>query len=97
MPPAPNTAAFLFGCRTCRKRAYGSRKQARRAARITHPGEHLRAYRCPHRPRFWHIGHLKPGDRDRDRDRRIRQAHTCQGSPPTGVTTTHTARIPTAA
>lgn len=61
MRPARRPCApFAFYCRTCRKRTYDRRKRARRAARINHPGDHLRAYRCPRLPGFWHIGHLQP-------------------------------------
>jgi hypothetical protein len=41
----------------CGKWAYPSRRQARRAARVLHPGERLRAYACL-RAGSWHFGHL---------------------------------------
>lgn len=52
-------------CASCRKGAYLSRKEARKAARAHHPGEALSAYRCPVDPGSWHYGHAQPGDRDR--------------------------------
>lgn len=69
---------YRFVCRTCRKRAYDSRKHARSAAHAAHPGDHLAAYRCPHHTGFWHVGHLKPGDRDRER--RTRQSRTTRAA-----------------
>lgn len=81
MPPVPNTAPFLFGCRTCGKRAYSSRKQARRAARIAHPGDHLRAYQCPHHPGFWHIGHLHRRGQDGIRRPRRRTTREFASAP----------------
>ena len=60
---------YWFYCHTCHKRGYRTRKQARRASRIAHPGHHLATYHCPHRP-GWHIGHLNPTARDQDRHSR---------------------------
>lgn len=45
----------LSTCPDCGKRRYGSRKDAKRAARARHPGDHLAEYRCGG---FWHVGHL---------------------------------------
>lgn len=51
----------------CGKLRYTSRKRARAAARVKHPGMHLAAYRCGP---YWHLGHLpqaaKCGLRARD-------------------------------
>lgn len=41
-------------CR-CGKRQYPRRRDARRAARVLHPGHHMRPYRCG---QHWHIGHI---------------------------------------
>lgn len=43
----------------CGKTGYRCRRDARRAARVLHPGEHLRAYTCDAAlPGFgWHLGH----------------------------------------
>jgi hypothetical protein len=61
------------GCwNTCRcgKRAYVSRKFARKAAKRNHPGDCVNSFRCSLNTGYWHIGHLRPGDRDRDRRRK---------------------------
>lgn len=42
-------------CAVCGKKRYGSRKDARAAARALYPGDHLSAYRCAD---AWHYGHL---------------------------------------
>ena len=42
-------------CTTCGKRAYFTRKAAKRAARRIHPDQQLNAYRCGP---YWHYGHL---------------------------------------
>lgn len=55
-------------CRTCGKRAYVSRKAARRA-RVKLPDHRLgplSAYPCPVGT-GWHLGHVRDGDRDRQR------------------------------
>jgi hypothetical protein len=56
MPAHTRAVGYLSYCRARRKHTYSSRKQARRAARIAHPGNHLTAYRCPHQDDGWHIG-----------------------------------------
>lgn len=56
---------YAYRCDVCGKGAYESRRDAKRAARDIHPHERLNAYRCPHRAGMWHLGHLRPGDRDR--------------------------------
>lgn len=48
------TALSVGVCPTCGKRRYPSRRDARKAARLAHPGDHLRAYLCG---AFWHLGH----------------------------------------
>lgn len=45
-------------CSVHMKRGYHSRKDANRAARTYHPGEHLDAYPCDLGTGLWHIGHL---------------------------------------
>lgn len=56
-------ALHVGTCRGCGKRRYPTRRDARRAARLAHPGEHLRAYPCG---MFWHLGHpRRSGVRDR--------------------------------
>lgn len=48
-------------CETCGKWAYRSRKVAKRALRILHPGaKYMREYRCPVDDNYWHFGH-RPG------------------------------------
>lgn len=54
-PNRRNANALSVGvCPTCGKRRYPTRRDARRAARLAHPGEHMRAYPCGS---FWHLGH----------------------------------------
>lgn len=43
-------------CECCGKLRYSDRREAKRAARLMHPEEHLRAYRCGD---YWHVGHPK--------------------------------------
>ncbi len=43
----------LGPCDACGKQRYGSRKDARKAAKHLHPDTHMQAYRCG---RYWHIG-----------------------------------------
>lgn len=47
-------------CEVHNKRGYYTRKDANRAARAHHPGEHLDAYPCDRGTGLWHIGHLPP-------------------------------------
>ncbi|MCA1670929.1 MAG: hypothetical protein LC799_01545 [Actinobacteria bacterium] len=49
----------LYFCVPCGgKQAYGSRKDARKAARVFHPQERgLGAYECSSENGIWHIGH----------------------------------------
>lgn len=61
----PANARLPFGtfshgrCPPCDKYIYASRDDARRAARVHHPGDDgLRAYRCPHIKGRWHYGHI---------------------------------------
>lgn len=46
--------AWTRQCPACGKRAYSTRKEARRAARAISPSDALRAYQCGD---VWHIGH----------------------------------------
>jgi hypothetical protein len=43
----------------CRNKfIYESRADAKRAARLLEPSNRtVQAYRCPHNPTWWHIGH----------------------------------------
>lgn len=41
----------------CGKWTYLCRRDARRAARVLHPGTHLRAYLCRVSDGAWHLGH----------------------------------------
>jgi hypothetical protein len=71
-----------FTCTRCGKRAYVSRKDARRAARINHPGDQgLAAYQCPQLPDYWHYGHAQPGDRDKGRNTITTALETTGGTP----------------
>jgi hypothetical protein len=47
---------------SCGKRIYPTRKDARRAGKARHVGEHMSVYQCA--ANNWHIGHIN--------DRRIR-------------------------
>lgn len=45
-------------CRECGKLNFASRKDAKTAARVAHPGDNnLRAYPCPRNADYWHYGH----------------------------------------
>lgn len=44
-------------CRDCGKKSYVSRQEARRIARVKHPGQQMNEYRCGD---MWHIGHTPP-------------------------------------
>lgn len=45
-------------CPECGKFSYQSRSDAKRAAKINHPGERLTAYLCRHPDGLgWHYGH----------------------------------------
>lgn len=44
------------GTCSCGKRTYKTRKDARRAAKAGHAGEHMSVYRCAQG--HWHIGHI---------------------------------------
>lgn len=45
-------------CTTHDKRGYTSKKDAERAARMYHPGDHLDVYECTNGTGLWHFGHL---------------------------------------
>ena len=45
-------------CGVHQKRGYYSRREAERAARMYHQGEHLDAFPCNLGTGLWHIGHL---------------------------------------
>ncbi len=51
---------YLGLCRWCGKRSFDTRKHVKKYARHRYPGGGLRAYRCRHDRRFWHVGHLAP-------------------------------------
>lgn len=44
----------LATCPECGKRAYTTRKTAKRGARALYPGETMRVYNCPGTP-WWHM------------------------------------------
>lgn len=50
----------LAWCETCGKWWYATRKVARSRGKVVFPGGRLRAYRCPDRTDWWHIGRLGP-------------------------------------
>lgn len=64
---APKVEASRCGILTCacRKRAYLSRKDARRSLRRLFPGDRdgMQVYRCHLDPAYYHFGHPRPGDR----------------------------------
>jgi len=50
--------ALVGNCGPCGgKRRYPNRRTAQAAAKQT-PGAHMTAYRCPHWPGWWHLGHM---------------------------------------
>jgi hypothetical protein len=52
-------ASDYVTCQHCGKRAYTSRKIARKAARETpNRGPAMREYRCPANESLWHNGHV---------------------------------------
>ena len=48
---------FETTCRTCGKRTFRNRRDARAMAKQI-PGAHMTAYRCPVDAGGWHLGHL---------------------------------------
>jgi hypothetical protein len=44
-------------CPACGKYGYHTRRAARKAAKVKHQGEQLRAYECHQGTGYWHIGH----------------------------------------
>lgn len=50
-------------CPRCRKQVYGSRAEARKAARAAHPGLRLQTYLCDGGP-YWHNGKPDPAVRE---------------------------------
>ena len=61
-------------CPHCGKRCYASRKAAKKAAVLLHPGIHMLRYRCGD---FWHLSRMKgqskrPRSRPRRRDAAMR-------------------------
>ena len=53
--PDTGLAAHVGTCPTCGKRCYGSKDEAKKAARQIHPASRLNVYRCG---TYWHLGHL---------------------------------------
>jgi hypothetical protein len=45
-------------CVKHRKRGYLSKREAERAIRMYHPGEHLDTFECDLGTGMWHVGHL---------------------------------------
>ena len=52
-----NNPAYSW-CAQHQKKGYISKREAKRAARMYHPGEHLNVYQCTTDVGMWHIGHL---------------------------------------
>lgn len=48
---------YIGWCVRCKKQAFSSRKDAKKACRRRFPNEHLTAYQCPV-TNTWHGGHL---------------------------------------
>jgi hypothetical protein len=44
-------------CDQCKKRKYTSRSNAKLFLRTNHPGDRMRAYKCPYSD-YFHVGHL---------------------------------------
>lgn len=65
---SPEARPCYSWCPACGKRAYPSKRDAKRANRRLYPNDRMNAYRCPHESPWdavrWHLGHLQPGDRD---------------------------------
>lgn len=61
---------YIGKCPTCGKRTFGTRHDAKRAAKKAHPNDRMSIYRCGV---GWHYGHLPPavkiGDKPRPRAR----------------------------
>ncbi len=57
MPKNPMHIAYVF-CDEHSKRGYFKKKDAERAIRKWHKGEHLDVYPCTRGTGLWHIGHL---------------------------------------
>jgi hypothetical protein len=51
------------------KNAYASKKEARRARRMLHPGDPMSVYPCDYLVGTWHIGHLPYAVKARGMDR----------------------------
>ena len=47
-------------CEACGKRAYATRKHARKAAHVLYPGDAMSPYPCREGGTCWHLGHLRP-------------------------------------
>jgi len=59
-----------FECPRCGKRCYASRKAARKAARLLHPGTHMRKYSCSG---YWHLTSMREKPAVHRRRRQSRQ------------------------
>lgn len=57
-------------CNPCQKRSYPNRRRARRARKMTRQSDGLNVYACPEGTGLFHVGHLAPGVRTGDIDRR---------------------------
>lgn len=69
------TLQVRLECPRCGKRCYAARKAARKAARLLHPGTHMRKYRCGD---FWHLTSMteRPSPRrSRCHTAAVQQAH----------------------
>lgn len=66
-PNYPNRSIGVCGKHG--KKLFLSRKAARQFARLANI-DGVNAYACDEQPGLWHLGHLQPADRDRDRRQR---------------------------
>lgn len=59
----PSTLAYKR-CETCGKQCYVSRNEARRSAKVNHPGQVMHLYECtePSGRKWWHLSSI-PADK----------------------------------
>lgn len=46
-------------CLPCGKKAYESRRDAKKRHKNLYPGEDMDEYPCPEQPDYWHFGHSR--------------------------------------
>lgn len=61
-------------CQTCGKQCYTSRDDAKRSARVNHPGQVMHIYSCEERPGifWWHLSSIPADKLKQLRERRAR-------------------------